>query len=340
MLSCMLHGLLKFLVPVRFGRLSCHIYHKGSTVRHAYLKVLTRRQQLGHKAKKKEDEPRGRGKAAAAEKKRRGATASGSNGGKVVREEGKENKGKITKTLKREKTAILEEPPKEESEKSEKKKNVSEIPSKRVRSKQKPPASSQDFKAPDQSPDLEPCVGSHSGHGLKVSEVEQNLGKKQSRKHKTPDEGDVAHSSSKKANGSLSTKRGKKQFKANDYFMEPDIHTPSVRKKVTDISMFVEYFEFDIESLELDDLKYYLRNYMQQSFSHPSVSLNVYWTRSTCGVRIRDSKGAWKDSFFFSHGKSAGSSSLKVFLSVAAASHFVAGCNFSICHIYPIEVLK
>ena len=62
---------------------------------------------------------------------------------------------------------------------------------------------------------------------------------------------------------------------------------------------FVDSVDF---SLEMDEIKKQVRELLDMAV-HDTTALNIYWTRFSCGVRMKGEEG-WKDLAYFSYTRS------------------------------------
>lgn len=75
--------------------------------------------------------------------------------------------------------------------------------------------------------------------------------------------------------------------------------------------------------LTIDDLKKHVREILREEFHHVNTALNIYWTRGTCGVRVKDAEGVRRDVYFFTFAKCGGTKTQQLLISVGAAAFFV-----------------
>ena len=91
-------------------------------------------------------------------------------------------------------------------------------------------------------------------------------------------------------------------------------------------------------------MKFYVKEQLKISFGDADSAyrptLNVYWTRASCGVRIKDGAGEWKDPYHFSFNKVGNSQALRLVVSIAAAAHLVPWYVFQINFPIYFSILK
>ena len=309
--------------------------------------MITRRDQLGHKAEKKEAEPRGnrgrgRGKSRGSGGRGRGGRGRGRSQGAgkddSEHEEEKENTNP-------KKTARKSSSPKtSESRQAKKVKQVKEDGGhegfqkkpevlKRCRSKTSVAAADEEENA---------NTTKKRSRAKKTTNPEEETGRKSRTKTKPekakevePEMNPEAASSRKKkqnpASGSQdrdaaasSSRPRRAPRKAETSKGVNDVDT--VKRKAIELEVWTQCIAFT--TLEFHDLKYYTKELLcHQLPETPHAALNIYWKRSSCGVKIRegDVTTKMKDAFYFSCPKDAtGSESLKMLLSIGAAKGMVS----------------
>ena len=77
-------------------------------------------------------------------------------------------------------------------------------------------------------------------------------------------------------------------------------------------------------SKEKDEIKTQVREILAMA-EHEITSLNIYWTRFNCGVRMKDDDDGWKDVAFFSYIRSPVevSKDTKMVVAISTAQLFV-----------------
>lgn len=115
-------------------------------------------------------------------------------------------------------------------------------------------------------------------------------------------------------------KRGKKVCRAHEFAEPSGSSRPSFPARVVDsIRNFVKETEYD--KLELDDLKFKLKEMLPQCYK---VRFNIYWTTEKCGLHCRSKKKDFGTCGFPSH---LGTSNLRLVCAVAACAHLATSHN-------------
>ena len=318
--------------------------------------MLTRRDQLGHKAKKKEAEPRGnrgRGKARGSGGRGRGGRGRGRQGaGKEDDSEHEEEGATGSKPNKTRKSSIpktSDSEPKAKKVKQVKEGGGDEAPPRvlrRIQSKTSVAEVAEDTNATKKRSRVEKTTSTadqeikekkKTKKPKKAKEVEPEIKEVEpeikevaasSRKKKqAPSSGSRAQDADAVASSSRSSRPRKTQKTSGKAEKSEEVNGEElVRGKAFGLENWTECINY--KTLEFDELKFYTKELLASQLPEsPHMALNIYWKRSSCGVKIRegDITTKLKDAFYFSCPKDANvSESLKMLLSIGAARGMVS----------------
>ncbi|CAL1127930.1 unnamed protein product [Cladocopium goreaui] len=242
--------------------------------------VVTRRDQLASKAKKKEDEPRGEDECDDDEE------MEGEDG------EGCENgeKGEVDPPSAKAKASSEPKTSRASSPKDKKEPKTSRASSSKAKKEPKAVSSSKAKKEPKTSrvsEDKGTVKACSEGDGGEPMESNKSKPKMKANKKRTISENGSSRPASRpRRSRSVPSRDG------------------NLQKEIKEIQSFTE--ALDYHNLEFDDLKFYIKEAVTQQFEFKITQLNIYWKTARCGIRMYRADGKSTDPFSFTFPSDSG----------------------------------